>query len=223
MVKNIKTKCKNINLYEIEFSDLSYIKNLSEDCFGIIKEFCGTSYYGDMLHYDVHEFFSIARKYGIYDMIEQIFVKKNKRYNKRNFIQQNYYDFHRAIKYGHLEVLVWMKSEFPDLINDAFKSDDYYGFSQVCENGHLKVLVWMKNEFPNLINNAFKSKSDVGFYWASENGHLKVLIWMKNNFPDLINNTFRSYYCGNFWTLHMNGYLKVIDWIKTEFNDMIKE
>ena len=228
MVKYIINKSdnklfKNIKLYEIEFSDLFHITSLSEDCFGVIKEFCGTSYCGNLSNDDVNKKFWFACEYGLFDIIGKIFERHDKEIIFKSGWPYRYYGFHKASRNGHLKVLVWMKTEFPDLINNAFKSSDYYGFRYASQNGHLKVLVWMKTVFPDLINDAFTSVHYDGFCRASFYGHLEVLVWMKTEFPDLINDAFKSGDYDGFCLASENGHLKVLVWMKTEFPDLMKK
>lgn len=42
------TSFESVKLYEIEFSDLLHITNLSQDCVGLIEEFCEISWYGNL-------------------------------------------------------------------------------------------------------------------------------------------------------------------------------
>ena len=217
MVINIENNSDNnilkkIKLYEIEFNDLSHIKNLSEDCFGVIKKFCGRSCHGNLLNADVYELFWFACEYGIYDIIEQIFERPDKKIIfMKKIYGYCYYGFRLACLNGHLEVLVWMKTEFPNLINEAFKKYGCDGFQLASAHGHLKVLVWMKTEFSDLINNAFKDCGYYGFQLACLNGRSKVIDWMKTEFPDLINQAFKSNHYVRFHWASVHGQSHVVN------------
>ena len=155
MVKYIKNTSshrllKNIQLYEIEFSDMSHIPSLSKDCFGIIKEFCGISLCGNLLNVRARILFWFACEHGLYSIIGKSFEMTDK---QSIFGSGDYHGFYEASKNNRLKVLVWMKNEFPDLINEAVESCEYYISYEAGEAKFpSEVYNWMRTEFPDLIN-----------------------------------------------------------------------
>ena len=227
----------DIQLYDIEFNDLSHITNLSEDCFGIIKEFCERSWFGDLTKIDKYKLFWMACENGLYDVVGEIFERGDKDdifcehpndrkeyilYHKKNNVQ--FYGFHLAIKHGHFKMATWMKSEFSYMIDYVFTGDEQFNeFRWACYNGHLKTLDWIKNEFPDLIKEAFQCRYFYPFQDACRSGQIEVLNWMKKEFPDLINIAFRAFYYDGFHQACKYGQLKVLVWMNKEFPSMIND
>lgn len=201
-----------VDLYEITFSDLSHILSLSKDCFNIIKEFCGRSYYGDFSQASKEKLFLFACKYGLYTVIGDLF--------RENVEEVNVYEgFYTACEYGHLNIISWIKFNYPNSINGIFEYGGDFSFRVTCHNGRVNVLKWMHTNIPlNLLNNAFWSINYRGFYYASRNNHLDVLKWMQTTFRrDLLNNAFNiSNYLG-YYTAHEKNHQNIINWMETTF------
>ena len=217
----------DVKIYDIEFNDLSHIKNLSKDCFGIIKEFCGRSYYGDLTDIKINTLFGFACEHNLHTIINNIFERNDK---KDIFEGRFFNGFLRACDGGHLNLLIWMKSEFPKLICGAFAEDNYAGFDNVCGYGHLNVLKWMNNNFSNRMDIAFIDHSYdgnttrsryTGFSLACNGGHLNILIWMKKVFPNLINDAFKCNKYNIIYDARCGCNIDVLVWLKHTFPDLI--
>ena len=91
---------------------------------------------------------------------------------------------------NQIDLLNWVKEEYPTLTNDAFKHRNYIAFNLTCEKGHLEILNWLKSSYPDQLKDAFKGSNNKynGFNRACECNQLNVLKWMKEQFPDMMVN-----------------------------------
>lgn len=138
MVKYItQDTLHNIILYEIEFNDLSHITSLSKDCFGLIKEFCGRSYCGDLTKVKPNELFWFACKNNVHDVIGELFERND----KEEILKSNYYrSVFIASYYEHEEILNWIKYEFPNFMNNmTFSCEGLEHIKFVDVNGFYEI------------------------------------------------------------------------------------
>ena len=239
-------------VYNIEFSDLSHIRTLSKDCFNIIKEFCGTSYYGDLTEVHVYDKLFFMCKYNLLTIAEshlEMIKCVEEDFSDCQVSTMNLGEYYRLVvdlfneffitasEGGHVDILIWLKEERPKLMNKAFESDYYKAFNKACENGHLKVLVWMKKEFPNMINEAFHYDINKAFHYiflfncdkytgmklACQRGHIHVLNWMKKEFSnDLIKDSIDTEQ-GCYQIACEYDQVEVVDWLNKEFPIIMKK
>ena len=111
------------------------------------------------------------------------------------------YPIYDACKYGHIEVLEWLKKS-----GQIYENDKNNIISKACEYGHVKILNWLKNS-------GYKIKS-LPYYidCASYGGHIHILKWLHNYDIDNI----KKYYSANtFNCISKNNRYLVLKWFKT--------
>ena len=89
------------------------------------------------------------------------------------------YPIYDACKYGHIEVLEWLKKS-----GQIYENDKNNIISKACEYGHVKILNWLKNS-------GYKIKSFPYYIdCASYGGHIHILKWLHNYDIDNIKETY---------------------------------
>ena len=229
-------------VYNIEFSDLSHIRTLSEDCFNIINDYCGTSYYGDLSKLDNNGIFWFACKNNLHTIINETFKKES----IQNILksspekQKQWFGIYNMIKYNHINLLKWTTEKFPKSVTNAlfYKADvgycnHSYGYScglwEAIQQGHYEIVVWLRETFPKLFEKMFKLGDYFVFAIACQLGHVKILDWIKKEFPLLIEDVFvnhRSFNCDTYKGVKFAcryNQINVLIWLKDNFSKELME
>ena len=236
MVKRVKNnskenRYKKIKIYEIEFSDLSFIKNLSEDCFGIIKQFCGKFYI--VKHKRRHRKYLQSIKFFcennlLYDGIEKLFNDDPYSINCLIAIQYGSVDiliymdeiypitdytfvFNNACKYGQVNILKWMENKITTEMLISYKKN---GFFIACGKGYLDILSWMRTKYVYKYNDL-----QACYEHAVKCHRLDVVIWLNKEIPDKMYKILEDN-SGIQWACE-NGNLDVIKWVNNTYPNIV--
>jgi hypothetical protein len=134
-----------------------------------------------------------------------IFVIENNKVLYKNDIIIN------ACKYGHIQVLEWLKNS-----GYEFKYDEN-AIMNASAKGHIQVLEWFKNSGYEFKHNKY------AIYFATKNEHIKVLEWFKNSGYEFKYVRWTFYKSEikilKFYSFHINmkKIIKWITWPKSEF------
>ena len=93
-------------------------------------------------------------------------------------------DVLQTVKNGNINQLEWLKSNYPDDINQYFNQEfsrfNCY-FEGICSyvafSGHLHILQWLRSQYP------LCPWDESTCSYAAENGHLNVLQWLRSQDP----------------------------------------
>lgn len=103
---------------------------------------------------------------------------------------------------GRLEVLIWLKENFPDFGCSPITVDF------VAYLGYIKILIWLKENYPEI------SCTTNAISWASQEGRLDILVWLKENFPEICCTTDAIY------TATKNGHHEVVSFLRSSYPNL---
>ena len=143
------------------------VYNTNIQCHQSFNKFINNSNYDNI--YINNSKFNISRIYSKYGRIDKIMWLKSINYK----LHESCFDI--AAKYGHSDLLMFFKNEFPE-IEGTCKSVEY-----AAENGNNEILLLIKNEFPNIKYDYTVIES------AAKNGHSHTLLLFANEFNNISN------------------------------------
>ena len=187
MVKCVKAKCEHkcynycvawdeIEICEIEFSDLSFIKNLSKDCFGIIKQFCGKYWLDTVFNQDYNwDDENDSDCENINDYEKCIFACENN-------IIYNGIDSDIDINYMYELYVIAVKDDSVDtfcyICEVNIKLSNSRWFKIACVNASINILKLMKDKITRKMSEWYYN---FGFKIMCKKGHVDILslMWSK--------------------------------------------
>jgi len=108
-------------------------------------------------------------------------------------------------KFGHIEVLEWLKKS--NMLFLSLRRKNIY-MDIASEYGHVDILEWMKNSGLPL------KYSDKAFINASKNGHVNVLEWWKNSGLHLKYSSGSNFCNSALGLASKEGHVDVLNWWK---------